>query len=250
MLRSTSVAEASVPTKRLPGLRFTPRLVTSLAAAAGIAATVALGNWQLGRAHEKEAMAARLESLGRGPAITLSGTEVKPEDVLWRQVTARGRFEQRYAVFLDNRVREGVAGYHVVMPLAIAGGPRHVLVNRGWVAGTGERGRLPSITTPEGTVEVTGVAVEPSRRFLELSTQVTEGPVWQNLTLERYRQAVPIALQPILIQQQSALDDGLVREWSPPDTGVNTHYAYAFQWFAMALAIAVFYLVTHVRRAA
>ena len=56
--------------------------------------------------------------------------------------------------------------------------------------------------------------------------------------------------QPIVIEQQSALDDGLVREWRPPDTGVNTHYAYALQWFAMALAIAVIYLVTHVRRAA
>jgi surfeit locus 1 family protein len=250
MLRSASVTEARVLPKSLPGFRFAPRLVTSLAAVAGIAATVALGNWQLGRAHEKEAMAARLESLGRGPAVTLSGTEVKAEDVLWRRVTARGRFEPRYAVLLDNKVREGVAGYHVVMPLAIDGGPRYVLVNRGWVAGTRERGRLPSITTPEGTVEVTGLAVVPSRRFLELSTQVADGRVWQNLTLERYRQAVPIALQPIVIEQQNALDDGLVREWSPPDTGVNTHYAYAFQWFAMALAIAVLYLVTHVRRAA
>jgi surfeit locus 1 family protein len=224
--------------------------VTSLAAAAGVAVTVALGNWQLGRAHEKEAMAARLASLEREPPIALSAAEVRAGDVLWRRVTARGRFEPRYAIFLDNRVREGIAGFHVVMPLAINGGPRHVLVNRGWVAGTGERGRLPSITTPGGTVEVTGLAVVPSRRFLELSSQVAEGRVWQNLTLERYRQAVPIALQPIVIEQQSALDDGLVREWSPPDTGVNTHYAYAFQWFAMALAIAIIYLVTHVRRAA
>jgi len=236
--------------KSLPGFRLAPRLVTSLAAAAGIAATVALGNWQLGRAHEKEAMAERLAFLGRESPIVLSGTEVKAENVLWRQVTARGRFEPRHAVFLDNRVREGVAGYHVVMPLAINGGPRHVLVNRGWVAGTRERDRLPSITTPGGMVEVTGLAVEPSRRFLELSSRVAEGRVWQNLTLERYRQAVPIALQPIVIEQHSALDDGLVREWHPPDTGVNTHYAYAFQWFAMALAIAVFYLATHVRRAA
>lgn len=250
MPRSTSVAEARVPPKSLPAFRFAPRLVTSLAAAAGIAATVALGNWQLGRAHEKEAMAARLASLGSDPPITLSATEVRAEDLSWRRVTARGRFVPRYAIFLDNRVREGVAGYHVVMPLAINGGPRHVLVNRGWIAGTGERGRLPPITTPQGTVEVTGLAVLPSRRFLELSTQVAEGGVWQNLTVERYRDAFPIALQPIVIEQRSALDDGLVREWSPPDTGVNTHYAYAFQWFAMALAIAIIYLVTHVRRSA
>ena len=250
MPRSASVAEARVSTKFQSRFRFRPRLVTSLAAAFGIAATIALGNWQLQRAHGKEDLAARLDSLGREPAVALSADEVKAADLLWRRVTVRGRFEPRHAVFLDNRIRDGVAGYHVVMPLAIAGGPRYVLVNRGWVAGARERGNLPSVATPSGTVEITGLAVEPSRRFLELSTKVAEGQVWQNLTLERYRQAVPIALQPIVIEQLSALDDGLVREWNPPDLGVNTHYAYAFQWFAMALAIAVFYVVTHVRRAA
>ncbi len=250
MLRSNSVADPRVPTKFPRGYRFRPRLSTSLAAVIGIAVTVALGFWQLDRAHGKEALAARLDTLGREPAITLPADEVNAADVLWRRVAVRGRFEPRYAVFLDNRVHEGRAGYHVVMPLAIGGGQRYVLVNRGWIAGSRERGQLPSVRTPSGMVEITGLAVEPSRRFIELSTRVSEGQVWQNLTLERYRQAVPIALQPIIIEQQSTLDDGLVREWSPPDLGVNTHYAYAFQWFAMALAIAVFYLATHVRRAA
>ncbi len=222
----------------------------TLAAAAGIAAGIALGNWQLGRAHEKEAAAARLESLSREPAIALPVTEVDAEALQWRRVAVHGRFEPRHAVFLDNRVHNGVAGYEVVMPLAIGGGKRYVLVNRGWIAGTGERARLPSVRTPKGPVEVSGIAVVPSNRFFELSSRVSEGRVWQNLTLERYREAVPIALQPVLIEQHSPLDDGLIREWSPPDLGINTHYAYAVQWFALAFAILVFYLFANVRRAA
>jgi len=228
--------------------RFRPRFVTTLAAAAGIAVTLALANWQLGRAHEKQELAARLEALAKDPPVSLSAAEVKAEDVQWRQVTAHGRFEPKHAVFLDNRVRHGVAGYHVVMPLAIGGGDRYVLVNRGWIAGTLDRSRLPRVRTPEGTVEITGLAVTPSGRFLELSSKVAEGTVWQNLTLERYRQAVPITLQPVVIQQESALDDGLTREWDPPDLGINQHYGYAFQWLALAVTILVFYLVTHVRR--
>ena len=77
----------------------------------------------------------------------------------------------------------------------------------------------------------------PSKRYLELSTQVTEGNVWQNLTLERYRAAVSIPLQPVVIQQENEVDDGLKREWSAPDLGIDKHYGYAFQWFAMAAAI-------------
>lgn len=217
-----------------------------------MALALAAANWQLNRAHEKEALAAKLESLARGPAIALSAAGARAEDLEWRRVTASGRFAPAYAVFIDNRIRRGVAGFHVVMPLEIGktadGGSRYVLVNRGWVAGPSVRDRLPEVATPEGTVQVTGLAVVPGRRFLELSADVTEGRIWQNLTLERYRAAFPIAIQPVMIQQESLLEDGLVREWDPPDLGVNKHYGYAFQWLALAATVLVFYLVTHVRR--
>lgn len=229
--------------------KFEPRLIPTLAAGAGIALTLALANWQLGRAHEKEAAAARIGALAAEPAVRLTAAAVAARDVEWRRVTARGRFEPAHAVLIDNRVRRGVAGYHVVMPLALERGNRYVLVNRGWIAGTTDRSRLPEVKTPAGTVEISGLAVTPSGRFLELSPGATaEGRVWQNLTLERYRKAVPIPLQPLVIQQDSPLDDGLAREWAPPDFGVNTHYGYAFQWLALALTLLVFYLVTHVKR--
>lgn len=234
--------------------QFRPRLVTTLAAAAGIALTLALANWQLNRAHEKEGRAAQLEALAKDPPVALAAAAARLEDIEWRQVTARGRFEPRYGVLIDNRIRRGVAGYHVVMPLELmsagGGAGRYVLVNRGWVAGNPERARLPEVKTPAGTVEITGLAVTPSRRFLELASRAAEGKIWQNLTLERYREAFPLALQPVVIQQESPLDDGLVREWDPPSLGVDKHYGYAFQWLALALTILVFYLVTHVRRTA
>ena len=233
---------------------FRPRLVTTLAAAAGIAVTLALAHWQLGRAHEKEALAARLGARAKDAPVTLTAAAVKVEDLEWRRVSARGRFEPRYGVLIDNRVLHGVAGFHVVMPLELAGnggaGSRYVLVNRGWVAGNADRSRLPDVRTPTGTVEIAGLAITPSRRFLELSERVTEGRVWQNLTLERYTKAMPIAIQPVVIQQDSALDDGLAREWDPPNLGVDRHYGYAFQWLALSATVLVIYLVTHVKRRA
>ncbi|HET6492415.1 MAG TPA: SURF1 family protein [Burkholderiales bacterium] len=231
-------------------LQFQPSVWPTLAAAAGIALTSALGMWQLGRGHEKAALAARVEQLAHEPAISVSEQELNARDVELRRVEARGVFEPKYMVLLDNRVRHGVVGYHVVMPLKLGDGSRYVLVNRGWVAGSPDRSRLPEVKTPPETLVVRGRAVVPSRRFLELSTQVAEGRVWQNLTLERYREAMPIAIQPFLIQQENdgAPDDGLIREWAPPDLGVDRHYGYAFQWFALSALILVLYLITHVRR--
>lgn len=231
-------------------VEFRPGLWPLLAAAAGIALAVALGLWQLGRAEEKQALRSRLERSAREPAIHVSARELAAGDVELRRVEARGTFEPRYMVLIDNRVRRGVAGYHVVMPLRLGDGSRYVLVNRGWIAATGDRSRLPEVFTPRGVVEVRGIALVPGERFLELSRQVAHGAVWQNLTIERYRKAMPIPIQPFVIQQDAAgaPDDGLIREWAAPDFGIDRHYGYAVQWFALAALILVFYLVTHVRR--
>lgn len=220
----------------------------TLAAVAGVALTVSLGCWQLGRGQEKTALGARIEQFAREPVISVSTRELSATSVELRRVETRGVFEPKYMVLVDNRLRKGMPGYHVVMPLRL-GEDRYVLVNRGWVAAGPDRGRLPQVATPRGEITVTGLAVVPTQRFFELSASVAEGRVWQNLTLGRYREAMPIAIQPFLIQQapEGAPDDGLVREWQPPDLGVDRHYGYAFQWFALAAAILVFWLVTHVR---
>jgi len=230
--------------------RFRASLWPTLAALAGVVATLALGNWQLGRGHEKAVLAQRIDTASHDAPIGLTGAQVNADDVVWRRVEASGRFEPKYAVLIDNRIVRGAVGYYVVMPLKIEGSERYVLVNRGWVAGTGSRGTLPQIATPAQPVRITGLATAPSKRYLELSTKTVEGNVWQNLTLERYRATVPIALQPVVIQQESKLDDGLVREWSAPDLGIDKHYAYAFQWFVMAAAIVIIYIACNVRKRA
>lgn len=229
-------------------IRFS--LWPTLAAVTGIALTVALGNWQLGRGREKAAFAQRIEAANRDAVIELTRREVKADDVAWRRVEVSGRFAPQYAVLIDNRILHGAVGYYVVMPLQIADSDRYVLVNRGWVAGTISRATLPQVTTPPDAVRIAGLATLPSRRYLELSTKVADGNVWQNLTLERYRAAVPIKIQPVVIQQENDIGDGLKREWSAPDLGIDKHYGYAFQWFTLAAAILIFYLVHHVRKRA
>ena len=223
------------------------RWLPTVAAFAGIALTVTLGFWQLGRGDEKAALAGKLKSAQAGPQIAIPAAELRAEDVAWQRVEASGRFAPELTLFIDNRVLNGVAGYHVITPLKIDGGERYVLVNRGWVAAAADRRTLPKIITPEGSVRIAGLATIPSEQQFELSTRVAEGNVWQNLTLSRYRATVPIALQPVVIQQESSVEDGLKREWLATGPSPDRNYAYAFQWFAMALAILIYYLVTHVR---
>ncbi len=237
---------------RLAGREFAPAGWATLATATGVALTIALGFWQLGRADTKQALQSLMDDFAKQPPLAIGAGELKTEVVLLRRVEARGRFEPRHVVYIDNRHYKHQPGYHVYMPLRLTGSEKVVLVNRGWIAAGAERNRAPLVKTPDGDVSVRGTAVPPSERFLELSSKVAEGNVWQNMVLERYRQATKLDVQPFIIQQteqaEQTPDDGLIRDWPPVDLKRNTHLAYAVQWFALAAAIFITYLVLNVRR--
>jgi len=231
-------------------LRFRPHLGMTLAALAGVIATLALSHWQWQKAQQKFALAARFEQLAKEPPVRIGEQPVDAEQLRFRNVEAQGRWVADKMILLDNKIRHGIAGYEVVMPLAIGKGAMHVLINRGWIAGTGDRRQLPQVKTPTDPVTISGIAVTPPAHFLELSGDVVEGKVWQNLVLERYRKASGLAIQPVVIEQQSASDDGLAREWPAPDTGAARNQGYAFQWLSFAVMIAVLYVALNCKREA
>lgn len=230
------------------GARFRIRPVWLIAAAAGCAAFVALGNWQSRRAEEKLAAQERLDALAAAAPARLPATLVEAAEYAGRRVTVRGEYVPKHAVLIDNRIHKGAAGYHVVTPVRIEGGDVHVLVNRGWIAAKPRRDELPAIATPAGLQLIEGLAVVPSGRVYELAPDVARGPVRQNLVIERIATETGLRLQPFVVQQTSDAGDGLVRVWERPDTGVNTHRAYAVQWYALALLTAVVYVVLGLHR--
>jgi surfeit locus 1 family protein len=228
--------------------RRRPRWLPTLAALVGVVLTAAAGNWQLDRAHQKEARQAAYDRGATEPPVSVPAQPVEASALLLRRVEARGEYVPQAMVLLDNKVHGGVPGYHVVMPLRIAGSGMHVLVNRGWIAAGRDRGQLPEVSTPQSTVTVSGAAVVPGR-FLELGKTDESGPVWQNLTIERFVRHKGLAAQPVVIEQRGGPDDGLVRDWPRPDFGIDKHYGYAVQWFVFCGLIIVLYVYFHARNA-
>jgi surfeit locus 1 family protein len=195
-----------------------------LLAASGCAAGVALGNWQTGRAAEKRALAA-----AQAP------------------VTLRGEFDPRYTVLLDNKLNRGRPGYHVVQPLRITQG-RYVLVNRGWTAAGASRAQIPEVRTPAGEISLSGVRLEHFARAYEPAAAKPEGRVWQNVAIEQFAAWSGLALERYVVEQHSALDDGLLRDWPPADTGVEMHESYALQWYSMAALSIALFVVLNLKR--
>jgi surfeit locus 1 family protein len=216
----------------------------TLGAVLAISSTLALGRWQLSRASQKEALQASIDSQAARPMLqgqTLAaGTDLSA--ALNRRVTARGRWLAQSTVFLDNRQMNNKPGLYVVTPMRLADSNAVVLVQRGWVARNFlDRTLVPKIETPRELVEIQGrIAPPPSKLYAFGGPQT--GLIRQNLDMTQFSAELGLALLPVSVQQLGAASDGLLRDWPQASTGVETHYGYAFQWFALSALIAILYV--------
>lgn len=211
--------------------------LATIAVILAVSIFAAAGLWQLQRAHYKEGLRSRIAATMHDEPITLGSSPASASLLDFRPVQVKGRWLPEKTIFIDNRIRDHIVGYHVITPLQIDGGKICVLVNRGWIAAPPLRTELPQFLTPSGNIEVSGIARVPGARFLELSRETIEGRVWQNLTLERFASWSGLHLQPVVIFQQNPSTDKLAREPVAPEaTGLNAdrHRGYALTWFGLA----------------
>ena len=232
--------------------RFRPRLVPTIVTLMLLPLLFSLGQWQANKAECKQQLQQVYLQRAQGQPLVLAAQALQAQD-RYRKVYARGYYEPRYQILLDNQIHQGRVGYQVVTPLRLEGGDMHVLVYRGWVPANPDRRMLPAIETPSTLVEVSGIADLPSGRYVELENQGQGAewqPVWQNLDMARYRKAVPFPIQTMAIRLAPDSHDagGYLRDWPTPDLHIATNKGYAFQWYAMALMLSLYYLVTQFRK--
>ena len=232
----------------LGGWQFAPGLWPTLVATGLILLTVHLGNWQTERAHYKRILQARVDHADRAPSLNVGSRPVDKAHILYRRVTVRGLFDPEHEILLDNRIYRGVAGYHVLTPLRIEGSNRYVLVNRGWLPVGSSRKALPRIRSIETQVKIEGLALDPDTRYFELPGAGPQGRLWQNLDFVSYATRSGLSLQAFMLQQSNDTNDGLVRDWPRPDTGIAMHESYALQWYGLAATLAMLWLSLNLKR--
>jgi surfeit locus 1 family protein len=136
----------------------------------------------------------------------------------------------------------------VVQPLRLPDG-RHVLVNRGWLPAAATREQLPPVRTPAGEVSLQGLRLEHLPRAFEPAGTRHEGRVWQNVSIGEFAAWSGLALEPYVLEQHSALDDGLVRDWPRAGAGADMHESYALQWYSLAVLSVLLFIGLNLKRA-
>lgn len=236
--------------RKIKQYRFRPRLLPTIAALMLLPVLISLGQWQANKAERKQELQEAYLQRTALPPLLLDRHILQPQD-RYRKVLVRGRYDARYQILLDNQIDNGRIGYQVITPLHIEGSDMHVLVNRGWIPASAYRNVLPEAEPPSGPIEVNGVADLPSGRYLELEAQPQAAGwqrVWQNLDMARYRSLVPFPLQSMAIRLDAESAGGYVLHRPTPDLNIETNKGYAFQWYAMAVMLCIYYFVTQFRK--
>lgn len=216
-----------------------------LAAVAAIALFTALGFWQLGRAEFKRDLAADYERADSADAVAVDRATELASLPRFTPVRVTGRFDTERQIFLDNRVRDARPGIEVFTPLALSGGGA-VLVNRGWLPVPDRRRPLPDAPAPREALTLRGLVNEPPATGLRLG-DAPASPRWPWLTPYLAIPEAEAALDRELADRVVLLGEsepyGFERGWEPRTLSPERHVGYAVQWFALAAAVAVTWLV-------
>jgi surfeit locus 1 family protein len=230
---------------------FAPHPLVTLLTLALLALLISLGRWQLRRADEKQAL---YDSFASGADATRLIDSATPSLPRYQHVEVLGHYEEARQILIDNMVEAQQAGYFVITPFELKGGG-WILVNRGWVPVGASRAQRPSIPVDAQLRTIHGRADKLPSPGIQLGARVALTPPYPVVASFPTHEEVAALLQQqkwskaaelILLDPGEA--DGYVRNWSAPGFPPVRHVGYAVQWFGLATALFIIYLVTNSRR--
>ena len=222
-----------------------------------------LGLWQLRRAEVKIYQAQEISSKASLAPLIASSKKWTLEEALYHRMEATGNWIPEKAIWLENRPhplgkdpKTGIAtGFNLLMPFKLDADTGIVLwVNRGWAPRNFQQINLvPKIETETSKVTITGVVFPDSGKTYQLAAEVdnlaTDGLKIQENHYLKDDQLFGDKLLPFVLREQNVMNlDGLDKTLPILNTGVNTHYGYAFQWFSLALMTFLYWLYTTFRK--
>lgn len=239
---------------RVGAFQFNTSWFVTLVTVALLGLLLWLGNWQLGRAGVKQLLLDADAGFATQTPVDVMKIPVQTQAPRQQRITATGQFMHQRQFLLDNRTRNGRAGYYVLTPLKLADGTA-LIVNRGWVPTGLDRTQLPDLRIAAVGVEVTvtGHVHHPAEEQLLLGPSGYDDQSWprvvQRAELSSVATAIGRDVRPFTLRLDVAHADGYNRQW-PVHYGITPerHRAYAFQWFSLAAALLTIYIVVNTRK--
>ncbi len=228
--------------------RLRPAFWPTLMAVPTFLVLVGLGIWQLERLHWKEGLIAAREAAVAAPATDIPRGAAEAAAMEFRHVRAAGEFLNDHEFFLGASNEAGTTGFHVVTPLRLADG-KLLLVDRGWIPGnlkdpaTRRAGELSGTVTVEGLLR-RGLSDKPNWFVPENRCDINYW-FWIDIAgmarCGNLQNVLPFTVDAGPAPNPGGYPRGGVTRIALP----NDHLQYAITWFALAIGLAVIYVVYH-----
>ena len=236
---------------RIASYHFNPGAFSTFVTIALLYIMMSLAFWQMDRADFKDTLQ---QNIIERKKLSPVGIEELPSPIESRRylpVNFMGEFDAQHSFLLDNITFEGSVGYHVFTPVKIDGS-KTILVNRGFVSQGKTRDQLPEIDAPDGKITISGLLDFSPSRTLLLAENVQETSRWpvvlQYVDLNEISQLLGYELYDMVLWLDP--DETASFEYDLPVFNLNAakNSGYAFQWFAMSLALSIIYIVVNTKR--
>jgi len=213
---------------------------------------LSLGRWQQNRAVEKERIVSHSLERSKQQAEPLSLDRIEYESLRHLPVSVEGEYDDKHQFLLDNQVKNHQVGYNVFTPVKVKGSEESVLIDRGWVAQGLTRQLPPNIDIENIGVQLTGALYVPYGKGFRLGGLDDGEFLWprviQFLDFKEMSERLSYDLLPVVIRLSAEAENGFLREWNIVNMGPEKHYGYAVQWYALALAMIVIFMILALKK--
>lgn len=220
-------------------------IVSHLIVALVVSLLCGLGSWQVSRYIEKQERITQINirqaqgQISHSILATLNLADVR--DVI---INLTPLEHSDKLLWLDNQQSNGQVGFKLIVPVRTAEG--WLLVNMGWVKGRKDRLALPNIPSLEelsrplaGAISIPGL-----NRFVT-ETALNDGifpKIIQQIEFTEIAKLLDKPLLPYMLTVTQPSQD-YIREWTPVVMAPEKHIGYAIQWFGLAIAALIIYIL-------
>lgn len=230
--------------------RFRPTLLPTLITLPALIVLFGLGTWQVQRLHWKETLITEREArLAAEPVALPRFSDPVAEGLSHRRFLLRGVFLHDKTLYYGARAVGGTPGVELLTPLRLLDG-RLILVNRGWVPLEAREAALRAEDMTTGPVEIAGLLRPAVAEAGWFTPEPDRGAGhWFAYDVAAMARHLDLDLLPAVIEAQPDADPTRLPLARKVNVNlVNHHLQYAITWYGLALALAVIYLLYHLRR--
>ena len=230
---------------------FKPGIIPTIVFLLILPILLRLGFWQLDRAEEKRGLISLFKQQNElGPLFIKSNIKLD-EKLNYRKAKVEGKYKLSKQIFIDNKIYQGKTGVYVMTPFKLKNSEYSILVNRGWVPMDIDRLTLPSITTTNKELTLFGKIKMQSKKPFTVGERFQSNQGWpalmQWINLPEIEKISGLKLLPYVLLLDEKEQSGFVRNWKPVVMQPEKSTSYAVQWFALALALSIIYIVVNLK---